>query len=89
MGKQSNKFAAHKSECRHNGNHDLILKSSSNGGSTGLKVNQLYYWPKITDGYLVKRTNWINWDTLDKEIYSNQPVHGKKMYWNYSPLRDP
>lgn len=37
MGKHD-KFAAHKSECRHNPN-DLILKSSSNGGATSLKVS--------------------------------------------------
>lgn len=78
MGKH-NQFAAHKSECRHT-NNDLVIKSSSNGGATSLKVSQLYYKPKITDGYLIKRTNRINWDTLDREIYKNQPQHGKKIY---------
>jgi hypothetical protein len=74
-------YLAHKSECRHN--HDLPSNGSTQGN---IKLGQLYYKPKITDGYLIKWTNWINWDTLDKEVYSNQPFHGKKIYWDFSPL---
>lgn len=51
-------------------------------------MTALYYKPKFTDGYLIKRTNRVNWDSLDKELYSNQPVHGKKIFRNQSPLGD-
>lgn len=49
-------------------------------------MSELYYKPKITDGYLVKKTNRINWDTLDKEIYWNVPYHHKKIFRDGSPL---
>lgn len=54
-------YIAHKSECRHN--QDLSIAGKSN--NSGVKMSELYYKPKITDGYLVKKTNRINWDTLD------------------------
>ena len=48
--------SAHKAECR----------SESKYASSTNKKHDLYYKPKLTDGYLVKKTNRIQWDSMNR-----------------------
>lgn len=74
-------YEAHKSYCRHE-------KTPTGKGGANSKATDLYYRPKPSDGYLVKRTNWVNWDTLDKEIYKNFSLKGRKHFRDGSPTPD-